>query len=69
MVKPYEPLYTVKEVSKILKTNVVSVYALINSGKLLSLKLGAQKIRGTDLEKFIETYPVDTLPLEGELKE
>ncbi len=57
MVKPYEPLYTVKEVAKILKVNADSVYALINQNQLPGLKLGSIKIRGSDLERFIEKYP------------
>lgn len=58
MVKIYEPLYTVKEVAKILKTNTDAVYALINEGQLPCLLLGSKKIRGSDLERFIEQYPV-----------
>lgn len=60
MVKPYEPLYTVKEVAKILKVNADSVYALINQNQLPGLKLGSIKIRGSDLERFIEKYPAIT---------
>lgn len=58
MVKVYEPLYTVKEVSKVLKVNTDAVYELINTGKLPCLQLGLKKVRGTDLEKFIEQYPI-----------
>lgn len=61
MVRTYEPLYTVKEVAKILKTNPAGVYEYINRGQLPCLILGSKKIRGTDLEKFIEQYPVDNL--------
>lgn len=57
MVRPYEPLYTVKEVAKILRTNPSTIYELINSGQLPGLKLGSIKIRGSDLERFIEKYP------------
>nr|DAL93860.1 MAG TPA: helix-turn-helix domain protein [Caudoviricetes sp.] len=57
MVKTYEPLYTVKEVAKVLKTNPAGVYELINRGQLPCLTLGAKKVRGTDLERFIEQYP------------
>ena len=60
MVKPYEPLYTVIEVAKILKVNADSVYALINQNQLPGLKLGSIKIRGSDLERFIEKYPAIT---------
>ncbi len=59
MVKAYEPLYTVKEASKVLKVNTDAVYELINTGNLPCLILGSKKIRGTDLEKFIEKYSVD----------
>lgn len=65
MVRTYEPLYTVKEVSEILKTNTDAVYALINKGQLPCLILGAKKIRGTDLERFIEQYPADNLRKEA----
>lgn len=59
MVKPYEPLYTVKEVSVVLKTNTDMVYDLLDKGLLPHLKLGSKKIRGSDLERFIEKYPVN----------
>lgn len=55
----YKPLYTIKEVSKILLINVNAVYDLINTGKLPYLLLGSKKVRGTDLERFIESYPVE----------
>ncbi len=55
----YKPLYTVSEVSKILQTNVSSVYDLMNRGELPYLKLGSRKVRGSDLEKFIENYPTE----------
>lgn len=57
MVEPYKPLYTVKEVSEILKVNVSTVYQLIKSKQLPPIKLGAVKIRGADLENFINNYP------------
>lgn len=59
MVVPYKPLYTVSEVSKILMINNNAVYDLINSGALPHIKLGAKKVKGIDLEKFIEKYPVE----------
>lgn len=59
MVKPYEPLYTVKEVAKILKTNSDVVYGLIKEQQLPGLKLGSMRIRGSDLERFIEKYPTE----------
>lgn len=49
-------LFTVKEVSEILKVNVHRVYALIRSGLLPALKLGSLKVRGEALQKFLTTY-------------
>ena len=66
MVKEYEPLYTVKEAAKILRVNVSAVYRFINSKQLPGLRLGAIKIRGSDLERFIEQYPVIDATLEKE---
>lgn len=59
MVEPYKPLYTVKEVSEVLGVNLNYVYDLIRKGKLPHLKMGAKKIKGSDLEKFIEMYPIE----------
>lgn len=53
-VEPYKPLYTVKQAAKVLLMSPCSVYELMNNGKLPFLLLGSRKIRGTDLEKFIE---------------
>ena len=55
MVAPYQPLYTVKEVSQVLRVNTSKVYELINTGQLPYLLLGQKKIRGSDLEQFIES--------------
>ena len=57
MVKAYEPLYTVKEAAKVLKINVSAVYILINTKQLVGLRLGSVKVRGSDLERFLEQYP------------
>ena len=57
MVKAYEPLYTVKEAAKVLKVNVSAVYRLINTKQLVGLRLGSVKVRGSDLEHFLEQYP------------
>ncbi len=51
-----EMLYTVKEASKILKTNTDYVYSLIRKGYLRCLKLGSYKIRKSTLEKFLVKY-------------
>lgn len=58
MVEPYKPLYTVKETSEVLKVNKGIVYNLVRSGELPYLVLGSIKIRGTDLERFIQSYPI-----------
>lgn len=57
MIKAYEPLYTVKEAAKVLKVNVSAVYRLINTKQLVGLRLGSVKVRGSDLERFLEQYP------------
>lgn len=61
MVEPYKPLYTVKEAAAVLLTNTDVVYRFMGQGKLPHLKLGAKKIRGSDLEAFIEKYPVEEI--------
>ena len=62
MVKTYNPIYRVSEVAEVLRTNRNAVYNLMNSAKLPYLVLnGAKKVRGTDLEKFIENYPVESV--------
>lgn len=53
----YKPLYTVPEVSKILMINKNSVYDLMNKGVLPYLVIGSRKVRGSDLERFIEGCP------------
>ena len=58
MVEPYKPLYTVEETATVLMTNTDTVYGLIRKASLRALKLGRIKIRGSDLEQFIEDYPV-----------
>ena len=47
-------LYTVKEVSELLKTNPNYVYELIKRGLLPALKLGSLKIRRISLLKFLK---------------
>lgn len=60
MVEPYKPLYTVKEASRILMIRPDDVRKYIKAGKLPALILGSTKIRGSDLERFIECYPAVT---------
>lgn len=59
MVEPYKPLYTVPEAAKVLRVNTNAVYDLMNKGKLPYLLLGSKKVRGSDLERFIEKYPTE----------
>lgn len=59
MVEPYKPLYTAPEAAKILRINLNAVYELMNTGKLPYLLLGSKKVRGSDLERFIEKYPTE----------
>lgn len=49
-------LFTVSEVSNILKVNADMVYALIHAGLLPALKLGNLKIREEALQNFLATY-------------
>lgn len=49
-------LYTVKEVSEILKTNVTYVHKLRKEGLLPFIKLGAYKCRAEALEAFLKEY-------------
>lgn len=43
MVKPYEPIYTVREIAKLLKVNPNTVYKYMNEGMLPYLNLGGRK--------------------------
>lgn len=58
-VKEYKPLYTVREVSEVLGCNVNTVYELINNKNLPALKLGLLKVKGADLEDFINNFPTE----------
>lgn len=49
-------LYTVKEVSELLKTCPAYVYKLRDAGLLKFLKLGSYKCRKTELENFLAKY-------------
>lgn len=66
-----ELLYTVKEVSKILKCNPEYVHKLRKEGLLKFMKLGSYKVRAQELDRFLETYegfdltdPKNIVPLE-----
>lgn len=54
-------LYTVKEVSKILKVNVDFVHRLRKSGLLPFIKLGSYKVRKESVEEFLKTYEAKDL--------
>ena len=51
-----EVLFTVKEVSELLKCNVDYVHKLRKSGLLPFLKLGSYKCRKQALEEFLAKY-------------
>ena len=53
---PNELLYTISEVSKILKVNKNYVYALINDGHLKSIKLGCRKVTRKALLEFLDKH-------------
>lgn len=46
-------LYTVQEVSKLMKVNKHYVYALIKNGELPVVKIGSLKIRAEAIETFL----------------
>lgn len=52
----YDGLYTVKEVSKILKVDTHRVYNLISAGVLPAMKLGSLKVRKESLNLFLKEY-------------
>lgn len=49
-------LYTITEVSKLLKVNRNFVYGLINAGLIRSIKLGCRKVTRKSLLEFLEKY-------------
>lgn len=64
-VTQYQPIYKIAEVAKILKVNTSDVYSLINSGQLPYIILGSKKVRGKDLEAFINSYPAEVVKMGG----
>ncbi len=62
-------LYTVKEVTDILKCNPSYVYKLINAGLLPALKLGRIKIRHQALTEFLEKHEGLDLTNPNDVKE
>lgn len=51
-----EMLYTMKEVSEILKCNVDYVHRLRKAGLLKCMKLGSYKVRKSELERFLAEF-------------
>ena len=49
-------IYTVKEVSVLLHSNIGYVYQLIETGILPALKLGSLKVRKEALDEFLRKY-------------
>lgn len=49
-------IYTIKEVSELLKTNVEYVHKLRKSGLLPCIKLGSYKVRKEALDEFLAKY-------------
>ena len=54
MVEAYKPLYTAKQTAQILLVNVATVYGQLPY-LILGKGNGSRKVRGSDLEKFIES--------------
>ena len=48
------PLYTVAEVSKLLKVNRNFVYDLIRKGELEAVRIGSIKVRKDAVERYID---------------
>ena len=60
-VKTNEPktervIYTVREVSQLLRTNAAFIYKLIDTGLLPALKLGSLRVRKEALDEFLQKY-------------
>lgn len=47
-------IYTISEVSKLLKVNRNFVYGLIKSGELKAIKIGSLKIKKKDLCEYLD---------------
>ena len=66
MVEGMDHLMTIKEVADHLRVSVATVYRLMRSGELPSIKFSAKKftrIKQSDLEDFIERHTVRRRPL------
>lgn len=49
-------VYSVREVSRILKTNTGFVYGLIKAGRLPAIRLKSLRVRKEALDKFLQDY-------------
>lgn len=47
-------IYTISEVSKLLKVNKNFIYGLIKSGELKAVKIGSLKVRKNDLQEYLD---------------
>ena len=47
-------LYTVTEVTKLLKVNKNFVYKIINNGELEAVKIGSIKVKREALDRYVE---------------
>ena len=60
MVKKDTDLLTVKEVADYLRMGLLTVYKLIQTGKIPAFKIGKQwRIKKEDLEKYIEVQKLE----------
>ena len=64
-----EILYTVSEVSELLKVNRNAVYELIKKKKLQALKLGSMKVTRRELLRFLEDNTGNDLTNLDDIKE
>lgn len=60
-------LYTVSEVSKILKVNRNKVYMLIHAGELRAINVGSMKVTHEDLIAFISSRSLNSEAGKGEI--
>lgn len=47
-------IYTISEVSKLLKVNKNFIYGIIKSGKLKAVKIGSLKVKKNDLQEYLD---------------
>lgn len=47
-------LFTIREVSKLLKMNASDTYRLIKTGHILAVRLGSLKVASFELERFLK---------------